>query len=200
MRGVARRNNSTRQGAVARMNQRLNNLKIQTNGTKFTPANNPPDYVEIPWNQYTWERTDVNDSNLEILPITVENIINQIRNRLNISDQGIAETGNVIKLRILDVASWGTAAVQTTGIPDLKMRVYELNPSDALTARTTLRDVGTLNMPAKLGYKFPVTDSRQILSDVDGAIQIATLQPATVGTRVTTRVHVLWKSTYVSDP
>lgn len=197
-RGIARRGNPGR-GAMARVNQRLNNLKIQTNGTKFTPAQNPPDFVEIPWNQYTWERTD-EPAEFVDLNFTVEDIINQIRNRLNISPAGIAETGNVIKVKIQDIASWGTAAVQTVGIPDLKMRVYELNPSDALTARTTLRDIGTLNMPARCGYKFPISDSQQVLSDTDAAIKIANVQVAGTGLRVTTRVHVLWKSSFASEP
>lgn len=197
-RGTARR--SAGRGAMARVNQRLNTLKVQTNGAKFTPAQNPPDFVEIPWNQYTWERTDDDPAEFASFNITVGDIINQIRNRLNISPDGITEIGNVIKIKVNDVAAWGTAAIQSVGIPDLKMRVFELNPSDVLTARTTLRDIGTLNMPARVGYRFPVSDSKQILSDSDSAIKIATLEPAGSGLRVTSRVHVLWKSSYVTEP
>lgn len=198
MRG--RRTASRPGGAVARLNQKLQNLKVSTNGTKFTPAPNPPDFVEIPWNSYTFERTYANDQDQQTVVTTVSDMITQIRNRLNISETGVAETGNVIKLRILDFQAWATAKIQSTGIPDLKMRVYELNPSDALTARTTLRDIGTLNMPAKLGYRFPTVDSRQILSDADAAVNVASTQAEASGTSVTIRAHVLWKSTFTADP
>lgn len=200
MRGGRRNNSSRRPGAVPRLAQKLNQLKIQTNGTKFTPAPTPPDFVEVPWNTYTYERTNRIEAELEDQQLLVGDIISQIRGRLNISDQGQAGTGNVIKLKILDVSGWAIASVQTIGVPDLQCRVYELNPGDLRTARMTLRDVGSLNMPAKLGYKFPVTDSKQVLSDGDAAMVIANFQTVGVDTRSTIRAHVLWKSTYTTDP
>lgn len=194
------RRTTRRTGAVPRLAQKLNQLKIQTNGTKYTPALTPPDFVEIPWNTYTYERTNRMEAELQDEELLVEDIINHIRGRLNISDQGAAGTGNVIKIKVLDISGWATASVQTIGVPDLKVRVYELNPGDLRTARMTLRDVGSLNMPARLGYKFPVTDSKQILSDGDAALKIANFQTVGVNTRTTIRAHVLWKSTYTTDP
>lgn len=201
MRGARRTNSSRRPGAVARLSQKLNQLKVQTNGTAFTPANNPPAFTEIPWNHWTFERTNANDAtDPGEVDITVGDIITQIRNRLNISDKGITEIGNIIKIRILDVSAWCAARVQSQNTPDLKMRVFELNPGDILTARTTLRDIGTLNMPAKLGYKFPVNDSKQILSDADAAMKVANFDIVGLGMVTTQRCHVLWKSTFTAEP
>jgi len=196
MRG-AKGNSARRNGAVARLTQKLNQLKVQTNGTKFTPAHNPPGYTEIPWNHWTFQRTYQDANELEI---TVGDIITQIRNRLNISPDGITETGNIIKIRILDVQAWCTAKIQSQAIPVMKMRVFELNPGDILTARITESDVGTLSTPAKLGYKFPVNDSKQILSDADAAIKVAKLYIEADGLITTQRCHVLWKSTFTEEP
>jgi len=192
-----KRNSARRPGAVARLAQKLNQLKVQTNGTQFTPAPNPPGFTEIPWNHWTFNQTY---EDAEELTIRVGDIINQIRNRLNIAPDGITGTGNIIKIRVLDVQGWCAARVQSQAIPDLKMRVFELNPGDVLTARITERDTGTLNMPAKLGYKFPVNDSKQILSDADAAIIIAKLSISGQGLCTTQRCHVLWKSTFSEEP
>lgn len=197
----AKRTSNRRPGAVARLTQKVNQLTIQTHGTNFTPAANPPGFTEIPWNHWTFQKSTTNSSEPSTEDtITVGDIITQIRNRLNISEDGVTGIGNIIKIRVLDVQAWCAARVSSSNIPDLKMRVFELNPGDILTARTTMRDIGTLNMPAKLGYKFPVNDSKQILSDADEAIKIAHLFIEGQAMITTQRCHVLWKSTFTAEP
>jgi hypothetical protein len=72
---------------------------------------------------------------------------------------------------------------------------FELNPNDASQQiRYTQRDVGTLNMPAKVGYRYPMNDTKEVLSDADAALNVVLTTANSSGSQITHRIAVLWRS------
>merc|ERR1711907_254766 len=107
---------------------------------------------------WTFQRTDFTTADFESVSVTVGNIVDQIRSRCNINPVGQSGSGNQILIRVTAAYVWVTAASLIQ--PDVEVFFYELNPNDPnQVIRYTHRDVGTLNMPAKAGYVYPITDS-----------------------------------------
>lgn len=163
-------------------------------GHKINPAIDPPAYIDRPWNDWTFSRTLVTQEPVATYQVTVGDIINQIRNRCNINSVGQQSSVNYIQLRIMRAQVWCTVA-ETLLQPDLDVSFYELS-GDNKVVRKQIRDLGTLNRPAKVGYQFPVTDSQDVLDDNNAANNILQLTVIKQGSYVTERVKVLWKSGY----
>lgn len=169
----------------------LRRLKHQMSGFKFTPAEHPKTFVEAPWNSWTFERTAVTTSTALGLEIAVKDIQDQIRTKCAIS-----ETGNQLLIKVQSAVGWVTAA--SLVYPDITAVYYELSsvsPAGKQSIRSRQRDKGTLNMPAKAGYSYPMSDQKEILGNDDVATVIAGFIADTAGSIITARVSVLWQST-----
>lgn len=170
----------------------FNSLKNEILGHKIVPQINPPVYVERPWNSFTFQRTDVTTADLQVDEVSVGDIITAIRSRFNINPVGEGDIGNQISIKVQEARVWLTASALI--LPDLETTFYELSYNGTQSARHTQRDVGTLNMPARVGYGFPTADSKEILGPGDVAKLVLTNRATEQGSSVTTRVHVLWRS------
>lgn len=182
-----------RGGRVPRPNpamQAVRNLERRMTGHKTVPANNPPAFVQRPWNSWTFERLETTDANLQGVNITVGDVIDQIRTKC-----AIAAQGNQILIKIQSSQIWCTAS----GLiyPDLDAAFYELAGETTSTdqnERSSQRDKGTLNMPAKVGYVYPSTDRKDILNVNDRSLIICNGIATEAGSNLTFRVQVLWIS------
>lgn len=159
-------------------------------GHKMVPANNPPAFVQRPWNNWTFERLETTTTDLQGINITVGDIIDQIR-----AKNAIAETGNQILIKVQAAQIWCTAS----GLiyPDLDAAFYELAGESTSTdqnERSTQRDKGTLNMPAKVGYVYPSTDRKDILGANQRGLIVCNGIATEATSNLTFRVQVLWQS------
>jgi hypothetical protein len=125
----------------------------------------------------------------EALVIRVSDIIAQIRSKC-----AIAESGNQILIKVQSAAAWVTAA----GLlyPDLQAVFYELSSASTSdqSIRSQQRDKGTLNLPAKAGYVFPISDTKEILAGDDANTTIISAIADSPGSIITVRVSILWQS------
>jgi hypothetical protein len=185
-----------RNPGVSSSKRQIAALRDEMMGHKLKPAIDPPTFVERPWNDWTFSRTNSTNASFEVSTITVGDIIDQIRARCNINAVGANSSDNYIQLRIQRAQVWCTVA-ETLLQPDLAVSFFELS-GDNKVVRQQLRDLGTLNRPAKVGYQYPVTDSQDVL-DNDNAGNIVLQSTATsTGSVVTYRVKLLWRSGYQS--
>lgn len=162
------------------------------------PRVEPPAFVQTPWNDYTFESTEVTTSAFEAVEIKSDDIVAQLRARLALLPSPIGATdGARVTIKVERVQVWGTVA-ETLVQPDISVFVFELSEATSVqqAVRFTGRDLGTLNRPAKVGYQFPINDSRDILGGGATRINktIVATQVVAIGTAVTTRVKILYKS------
>lgn len=165
-------------------------------GHKINPAIDPPAFVDRPWNDWTFSRSDVTLAAQQVDQVTVGDIINQIRARCNIAAVGDTASDNYIQLRIKRAQVWCTVA-DTLLQPDLDVNFYELS-GDNKVVRKQIRDLGTLNRPAKVGYQYPVTDSQDVLDNDNASNIILQSVAVSTGSVITSRVSLLWRSGYQS--
>jgi len=174
----------------SRATQAIRNLERRLTGHKTVPANNPPSFVERPWNSWTFERQDLTNSDLQFVNIFVSDIINQIRSKCAIDSSGI------VNIKVQSAQVWCTAS--TLIVPDISVNFYELageSGSTVQNARSAQRDKGTLNMPAKCGYVYPSTDRKDILgSSAQTGLLVVQAAATSSGSNVNFRVQVLWQS------
>jgi hypothetical protein len=172
----------------ARLHQEIRALKNSVNGTKTTPAAIPRGFVQLPWNSWTYERSESTNGDFVDVFVTIANIATQLRGRI-----GLAESGE-LRIKIQSAQIWATVA-DTLVQPDLFARFYEINnESSNAPPRLEKRDLGTLNMPAKAGYIYPASDKREIIRPTDsGSVRVCSGQAAASGTTVTLRVQILWQ-------
>lgn len=165
-------------------------LENRVSGHRFTPSPFPTTFVERPWNSWTFERSAVTSAASEASLISVTDIVNQIRSRC-----AIAAEGNNILIKVQSASAWVTAGGALI-YPDLECVFYELSSASTSdqAIRSQQRDKGTLNMPAKAGYMYPMSDQKEILSADDSNIFIFSAIAGDTGSIITTRVHLLWQS------
>lgn len=193
MRGRNRRGRGAGTRSTMATRQELLALKREVTGCSIVPQANPPVYIQLPWNSWTFQRTDNTTAEFEAVTITIGSIIDQIRGRCNINTTGSGDIGNQISLRIQAAQVWTTASGLI--LPDMETVFFELNPNDAnQQIRYTQRDIGTLNMPAKVGYRYPMNDTKEVLSDSDSTLNVVQTTAAAVGSQVTHRISVVWRS------
>jgi len=166
------------------MERRLNHRMM---GRAFIPTIDPGTFVQKPWNSWTFERTDFTTGAFEGVFVTVEDIMNQILGKNKVP------SGGKVVIKIQRSALWCTAASLIQ--PDVEAKFYELNEKTVAPQqpRSIQRDVGTLNRPAKCGYVYPMADSKEILYSAEGALVVCVGTPADIGSKLTTRVNVLWQ-------
>lgn len=189
------RNSATRGRALtgaAQKNQlerRFKQLERRFTGHKTVPATNPPAFVQLPWNSWTFERTDISTQAVQGFNITVNDILGQIRGRIGISQEAD------IRIKIQGAQVWCTASGLV--LPDLEATFYDVAGESTATTqqpRSVQRDIGTLNMPARCGYNPPSADKREIVDATQGTLIITNGIAITTGSNITFRVQVLWQS------
>lgn len=182
-----RQNRGPRTNVLTQMRTMERRINRRMMGHDFVPSIDPGTFVQRPWNSWTYERTDFSESEFQGLSVTVTDIMNQI-----LGKNKVPEGGKVV-IKIQKSAIWCTAASLIQ--PDVECKFYELNEKTVAPQqpRSIQRDVGTLNRPAKCGYVFPVADSKEILYSAEGALLVTVATPATTGSKVTTRINVLWQ-------
>jgi hypothetical protein len=105
----------------------------------------------------------------------------------------IAADGNNILIKVHSAMAWVTAA----GLiyPDCQAVFYELsNQATAQSIRSAQRDKGTLNVPARCGYHYPLADSKEIYGDDQLSTQVFTAVADSPGSIITARANILWQS------
>jgi len=175
---------------------RINNLERRLTGFKTTPQDNPPAFVQLPWNSFTFERTDtLTDPKQLVSVITVQDIIIQIAAKCGLATTP-PDVANV-RVKVQGCQVWMTVG-STLLVPDMEVRFFELSGETASgqQVRSTQRDLGTLNKPAKVGYQFPSADKREIIAE--GGVQLKVVQTtaAEAGGNITSRIQVLWQSSF----
>lgn len=161
-------------------------------GHKVVPSLRPPQIVRLPWNSYTFSAT-YNTSTANEISITVGNIRQQI-----ISLMGLAGASGAIGLKVSAARGWNTATGPQFAQPSMQGIFYELIPVSAgetYNARSEQYDHGTLNIPSRVGYTWPLADRKEIHSQTTDSHVICKFStPASLNTgNVTVRVHVLWQ-------
>jgi hypothetical protein len=169
-------------------------LELKINGRKTIPQDNPPAYVALPWNSFTYEKTQTAGQALSVQSTTVQEIIQQVVARIGLADS--LTTGKAdVRVKVLGCQTWGTVG-GTLLVPEILAEFYEISGESVTTQRprSSQRDIGTLNKPAKAGYAFPVADQREIVADDLVALRVANVTAVKQGMELTTRVQILWQS------
>jgi len=180
--------------STAQLSMRINGLERRLTGFKTTPQDNPPAFVQLPWNSFTYERTDtISDPNLLTSTVTVQDIIIQIANKCALSTN--PPTVANVRVKVQGCQVWMTVGA-TLLVPDMEVRFFELSGETAANqqVRSTQRDLGTLNRPAKVGYQFPSADRREVIAEAAVQLKVVETTAVEVGGNITSRVQVLWQS------
>merc|ERR1711998_505760 len=175
--------------ATMAVNQRFRELERRLTGHKTVPALNPPAFVQLPWNSWTFERLETTTANLQGINITVSDILAQIRSRV------LLDANADIRIKVQSAQIWCTAS--TLVYPDLEATFYELVGESTSTnqyPRSTQRDKGTLNMPARCVYMYPSADKREIVGTPEAGLIVSTGVATASGSEITFRVQVLWQA------
>lgn len=205
-RGRATRPAGGRNPTNAQVMAKVNNLERRMKGFRTVPQMNPPAFVSLPWNSFTYERTDTVTDQTLLRTVTVADILKQLAARCALQvEEGVPRDANV-RIKVISAQVWGTVGSNLT-VPDMIVRFYEFNGGASLpnltrqNVRDQQRDIGTLNMPAKCGYTFPSSDRQEILSEDsagqgDNSIKILDVQSAEAGLNLTMRCQILWQSSF----
>jgi len=183
-------NRGRARGRQAQMTASVRRLKHDITGHVIKPSQDPTSFVELPWNSWTFERTDTTAQADSGDNVSVQNVIDQLRARVGLS------TTAVIRIKVQSARIWCTAVGPTFAHPDMRGIFYEINgQGTSATARSTQRDIGTLNAPARVGYQYPIDDRKEVLTKTDNATQIAGYVVVGSGSEVSVRIQILWQAT-----
>jgi len=184
-----RAQNNAAPSAVHVLSQKLNAQKTSMHGAKVVPSPVPRAFVQVPWNSWTYEDTVTTTADAGLTEVVDFSKLSQDIK----SKTGIA-AGSSLRIKVQSAQVWCTAS--SLIYPSLKADFYELNGNSANAAsiRSTQSDKGTLNMPAKCGYVFPLGDSKDVLNSGDNNLSIVRGEAGAVGSVLTLRVQVLWQS------
>jgi len=192
-----RRNRTVRGGTSgngdARLAMRITTLEHKLNGRKTIPQDNPPAYVALPWNSFTYERTQEAGQAGAVQSTTVQDVLAQVAARVCLADTPprVAD----VRVKVLGCQTWGIVG-GTLLVPEILAEFFELSGETVTTQRprSSQRDIGTLQKPAKAGYVFPIQDQREIVADDNVNLRIANVTAIYAGMNLTTRIQVLWQS------
>jgi hypothetical protein len=168
----------------------FNGLRRQICGAKIVPAPIQSTFVQRPWNSWTYERAVGTTTDDQANITTIDSILSQIKAKNGLS----ADITNIV-VKVQSACAWCTVG-STLVLPDLDCSFFELSDTATTQAvRSQQRDKGTLNMPARAGYTFPMVDQKEVITEAEGGLLICNAVASTTGSDVTTRVHVLWQFT-----
>lgn len=155
-------------------------------GYKFRPEKLPPDFVERPWNAFTFSAVFDGAGVGTPIEITSAMIRDNIRGKI-----GIAATGK-IALKVEKARVWATSVGPEFVYPYVRLGAYETQSDSAgrIDQRMTVADHGALSDPARVAYYWPLADRKNILSP---SSSIAFMEmTGSVGLELTVMVNVLW--------
>jgi len=159
-------------------------------GHKVVPALRPPQIVRLPWNSFTFSATYQTSSSS-----TVTVNIGAIRNQI-VSFMGLTGASGRVALKIQSAACWCTSVGPGFFQPSIEGLYWELIPvstGEVYNVRSEQYDHGTLNIPARTGYVWPLADRKEIHSpETDSHVVCKFTTPTNSNLNVTVRVHVLW--------
>lgn len=185
-----------RKGNVdAKISTQVRALSKRIEGHKCSLSSNPGTFVERPWNGWTYEISQTTAQDLQSTVITILMVLTQLANKNGIPVERL-------RIKVQSSGVWGIVS-STLLSPDIECKFYELagttldSPILEQFPRSTQRDKGTLNLPAKCGYVYPMRDSKDIYGHYSGDRKIVDTKAVTTGTDVVTRVHLLWQSSDV---
>jgi len=172
------------------MRSQMRRLRHDIQGHEIVPPADPTSFVELPWNSWTFERTATSAVADQGDSITVADILAQLKARVGLSSTAVT------RIKVQSARMWCTSAGQGFPHPDMRSSYYEINgQTQSATVRKLLRDIGTLNVPAKTGYQYPIDDRKEILTSADSAVLVCGGVVVEINSRLTIRIQLLWQST-----
>merc|ERR1711964_206075 len=116
-----------------------------------------------------------------------------------ISLMGLTGAPGRIAIKIQSASVWNTAVGPGFTQPSCEGLFWELIPvttGESYNVRSEQYDHGTLNIPARVGYFWPLADRKEIHnSDTDSHVVLKVTVPSSgdVGHgNITVRIHILW--------
>merc|ERR1711964_549358 len=160
-------------------------------GKKLVPALRPPQIVRLPWNSFTYSATYRTDSASEIT-ISIGSIRSQI-----ISLMGLQGAPGIISLKVQSAYAWNTSVGPNFTQPSLQGLFWELSTDSggSYSVRSEQYDHGTLNVPARTGYLYPLNDRKEVhtvQNDSHVVAKFTVPSSSLPNGNVTVRVQVLW--------
>jgi hypothetical protein len=188
------RNNLGRGNGQGRMRAAVRNEHLNNDGAKYRPPITPPQYVRLPWNDFTFSATyPTTDSTTNTISITAGSVRQQIVSRM-----GLGGTPGRIAFKIVSGAAWNVATANGFSEPYVRGLFYEVTPAATTYAfRSDQADHGTLQRAARVGYHYPLRDKKEILTSADDSYVLGTFStvPNTASGNITVRYRVLWLCT-----
>lgn len=160
-------------------------------GKKLVPAMRPPQIVRLPWNAYCYSATYSTASSTQIT-VSIGSIRGQI-----IARMGLTGAPGQISIKVNTAYAWNVATGGSFAQPSLEGLFWELctDSGGSYSVRSEQYDHGTLNVPARVGYLYPLSDRKEIhTSDNDSHVVAKFVVPSSTGGNgvITVRVNVLW--------
>lgn len=167
--------------------RRLASQENRMMGIRTRPPQIPRTFIQYPWNSWTYESVFTTTQSIDSFAVTVEELTADLSAKLGLDS--IAG----LRLKIQSAQVWCTAS--SLVYPSLQADFYEINgnSANAASVRSTQIDKGTLNVPARAGYLFPVSDTKDVLNSGDTALNIVAAKATSEGSVLTFRVHLLWQ-------
>jgi len=172
---------------TAALARRLASQESRMMGTRTRPPLIPKTFVQYPWNSWTYESVFTTTDQVSTFSVTVQELTSDLSSKLGL------DSLDGLRLKIQSAQVWCTAS--SLVYPSLQADFYEINgnQANAASVRSTQIDKGTLNAPARAGYLFPVSDSKDVLNDGDTGLNVVAGKADTAGSVLTFRVHILWQ-------
>lgn len=189
------RGNRRRGGQAPAVRDVVRAAQSRDHGKKLVPATRPPQIVRLPWNSYTFSATYSLSATSTKVEITVGNIRTQIRDRMGMG------TSAVIGLKVNSAYAWNTSVGPAFAQPSMESLFWELTTDSggSYKVRSEQYDHGTLNIPARGGYLYPLTDRKEVHGIQNDSHVIASFVTPAVVSKVTVRIMVLWNSSAPAD-
>ena len=151
-------------------------------------TNNPGPFVNLPWYKFTFEKELVTQGDNQDVPVNVGDILDQIRTRLQF------DANAIIRIKVQNAKIWVTAG-SGLAIPGVVCSFYNTtNDTATRYPRAQMNDSGTLNMPAKLSYVYPVSDRMVILDGTGKSNNVVNARVTKTNSLTTLRVNVCFQT------
>jgi len=177
-----------RNQSVKALRQQLSQLNAKISGRRLAPSRYPPVVDSHPWAHWTFDRSnEISDPEEVSLTISTSDIATQLRFQNGWS-------GNKLEIKVENCKFWLTA--RALAMPDLKSEFYDLGDQPVATPalRETLRDKGTLNVPARVGYSYPESDSLEIAAGSEDIVVAKGTAQDSQGCVLTTQMSIWYRS------
>lgn len=180
-RGSRTRGRGARRGTLRNLELRLRNLQRAQNGFKLVLSPDPPAFTQIPWNSITLDDTVTLGAAINSKVYTASTLCNVLK-----AQTGLSQPNAQISLRITEVNVW-----EVSGKP-LTLEVIDLTVGfGSVDYLVQLEDVAGRNQWARVGYRYPESQNKVILSgdDSESIIQVNTGLAASL----VSRFKIMWK-------